>query len=580
MWKVLLTLALASLPGCPGSRPPPPPPSAPDAARAPGANERLDALVRDHVDGLVIASPTTATWLGLHAGDERLDDTGPDAQAREAARLRALLAAARDLPEEELDELHRVDRILLEREARLGLLDFADPRPLEKNPLRYADLAAAGLDELVAREFAPLPDRIRALDARLLRLRALFDDARRNLKNPPELFTRRAIELCQGTRGFLAEPLLKAVMAIGDEKLLAEFRAAQAEGLRVLDEFIAWMQRDLLPRSKGDLALGKERLLERLRIAEGIDLPFDQLLALAERELRQARLRYEEAAHATAPGKSPVEAPRVLEDDHPTAETLLPAASAALDQAATFVREHHLATLPQGAPAVAEMPAYQWGFIALTGPGPLEARAREWRYHVDPVDRSWNKKRREEHLRALNRPQLQLSAIHEAFPGHFLQAEAARHAPSTMQRLARSYAFSEGWAHYAEEMMLDEGFGDPKLRLAQLREALVRACRFVAALRLHGSGTKVDDLVEVFTDEGYLDDYSARREAERAAYDPMYLGHALGRLAILKLREDVRSARGDAFSLGVFHDQLLAHGALPVPVLRRILLPGDTGRAL
>jgi uncharacterized protein (DUF885 family) len=619
---IALAAALGIAGGCRRPTTPTSPAPVADAAvaRPRDANSRLDDLVREHIDASLAASPTMATWLGVHAFDERLDELTPEAQSRDAARWKLLLAHVAELPDEELDDVHRVDRTLLERDARLGLLEI-EARPLERNPIRYVDLAASGVDELLSREFAPLPERLHAVDARLLRLRTLFEEARRNLKSPPELYTRKAIELAQGTRGFFAETLPAAVAAVGDDKLTAEFRFAQADALRALDELIAWMQRDLLPRSKGELALGRDRFLERLRVSEGVDLPLDQLLALAEREVRTARLRYEETARAVAPGRSPADAPRALEDDHPTAEQLLPSTSAAVAQAAEFVGQHHLATLPRAAPpSVVEMPPFLWGFTTLSMPGPLEARTREARFYVDPVDRSWNSKKRDEHLRAFNRAQMLVAALHEVIPGHWRQGEAARSAPSAMQRFARSDVFVEGWAHYAEQMMLDEGFGggemesepskgseppaepanrgmyaesprsrpgaavshqrDLKLRLAWQREALVRLCRLVAAIRLHALGARLDDVARIFNEEAYLDEYAARREAERGAYDPMYLGHALGKLQILKLREDVRSERGDAFRLGEFHDQLLAHGAAPVHVLRRILLPGDSGPTL
>jgi uncharacterized protein (DUF885 family) len=237
--------------------------------------------------------------------------------------------------------------------------------------------------------------------------------------------------------------------------------------------------------------------------------------------------------------------------------------------------------VPERRPRVEEMPPFAWGLAWLSSPGPLEVAGREFRFYVDPVDRSWNHKKRDEHLRALNRPQLAVTVLHEVIPGHALQIEAAARAPTSMQKLARSYVFAEGWAHYAEQMMLDEGSGsgDAKVRLAQAREALLRACRLVAALRIHGFGLKVEDAAKIFSDWGYLDDYASHREAERAAVDPLVLAPTLGKLAISKLRDDYQSLRGDAFTLRDFHDRLLAHGALPISVLRRLLLP-DGGGAL
>jgi uncharacterized protein (DUF885 family) len=580
---VMLTLALAGCSGRPAETPAPTPPANPDATPAApdDANGQLDQLAREHLNAALAFSPATATWLGSHAFDDRLDDLSADAQAREAARLRTLMARVRALPEAELDAAHRLDRTLLEREAAMALLDL-EGHTIERNPLKFVDIASASIAELLAGDFAPLPDRVRAIDRRLARFRGLFDEARRTLKNPPELATRRAIELAQGTRGFLADTLPKAVSALGDDKLLADFRAPHADALRALDDFIAWMQKDLLPRSRGELPLGRDRLLERLRVTEAIDLPLDQLQAAAERDLKASRQRTDELARAVAPGKTAQEAARLLEDDHPSEKELIPQVTGWTGDLAAFVRDHKILTVPPGGPRVAEMPPFLWGFTAASIRGPLEQRSRDAWLYVDPVDRSWNKRRREEHLRALNRPQLLVTAIHEAWPGHWVQAEAARRAPTTVQKLAQSYAFTEGWAGYAEQLVLDEKFaaGDLKLRLAQAREALVRAGRFVAVLRFHAGGAKLEDLVKLFGDDCLLDDHAARREAERVALDPAGMLPALGRLAIVKLRDDYREARGDAFSLTEFHDKLLARGALPLPLVRKLMLPGDTGNLL
>jgi hypothetical protein len=347
------------------------------------------------------------------------------------------------------------------------------------------------------------------------------------------------------------------------------------------------MQKDLLPRAHGDAALGRERLLGWLRASEAIDLPPDApaaLLAGAERELRAAVKRFEEAAHAVAPGKSPPEAVRQLEEDHPTAEQLLPTAETTLEALLALARDHRLLTLPEARPKVVEMPPFLWGFLLGSFPGPLEPRPNPL-FYVDPVNRSWDRKTRDEHLRALNRSQLALTEAHEVL-GHFAQLEAARRAPSLVQRAAIDEALSSGWALWADQLVVEAGFGggdgapDPaRLRLAQRREALLALCRLVAALRVHGAGARLDDVVDVFSDEGYLEESVARREAERVVYDPAVLRPGLGLLALGRLRDEARAARGDRFSLADFNDQVIARGALPLGLLRRALL-GESGSAL
>ena len=545
-------------------------------------NERVDALVKEHLDGLTASSPTAATWLGIHGLDDRLDDLSLDAQTREVARLRRVLDRAEAMPEARLDDRHRLDRQLLLRDARVRLFDLSELRPLDRNPLRYVDVVSSGVTELLARDFAPLPDRLHSLVGRLWRIRPVLDEARRNLKNPPELHTRRAIELVQSARAFIGETLPRVYAAVSDERMIADFRNAQGDAVRALDDFAGYLQRDLLPRSKGDFAIGRDKLYERFHLAQNLDLPPEQfpsaLLTVVERDLKVADKRYEEAAHQLAPGKSAVEAQRLLEDDHPQAEQLLASVGATLDQLFAFARDRHLLPGEDTRPKVVEMPPFLWGFLLLVEPGPFEGHGSGVIY-VDPVDDGASKKTREDYLRAYNRPQVVTTLAHEVL-GRAVFVQAARRSGSTMRRLALDGVFEEGWAAYVAQLVLDEGFGgnDPKLRLAQRREAVLALCRAAAVLRLHALGAKVDDVVHIFVDSGDLDEVTARREAERAAVDPWLAEGGLGMIAIQKLRDDMAKAEGAAFTVGGFHEALLAQGAVPLSLLRQRLLPGSAGQ--
>jgi hypothetical protein len=541
-------------------------------------NARLDALAGQYLDDTAAASPVGATWLGIHGWDAQLDDTSAAEQAREAARLRRVIDRLDGIPAATLDARHQLDRSLLERHARLALFELTDVRALERDPVRYVSIATAGTYELLAGQFAPLPDRLRAIVARLGRVRPLFDEARKNLRNPPELLTRYAVELAQSTRSFLADTLPRVVQLAGDDRLLADFRTAQGDALRAFDDYVNFLQKDLLARSHGDVGIGRERLLERLRLRESIDVPAEPLLAMlvaaAERELKAAQKRFEETARQVAPGKTPPEALRLLDDDHPTSEQLLPSVQQAVDQVFTFAREHRLFAQLVEAPRAEVMPPFLWGFALVENGGPFEPKA--WRaLYVDPVNPSWDRKAKEEHLRGFGRAPISLFAVHEPL-AHGAQVEAQRRAPSTIQRLSVGPAFVEGFPRYLEQLALDEGLGgaDPKLRLALRRETLLATCRFVAALRIHAQGARVDDVVKLFSDAAWMDDSVARREAERVAADPMVLDEALGMLALARLRDDVVRERGPGLTMARFHEELLAHGALPLGTLRRLLL-GD-----
>lgn len=575
--------AFACTDRAPAPAPPPPPgahPAAPVAPKSPSA--AIDQLVRDNLEAELIEHPVAATWLGVHGGDDRIDDVRPESQARTAMRLRLLLERLRAVDDKGLEANHAFDRLLLERRAELALFTLVELRPLERNPMVYCDLAQSAIYELLAQDFSSPVDRLRAINARLGKIRGLVDDGRRNLRaTASELSIRRAIEEAQAEKGFLGETLPHAMQGVPDPKLLEELRAAAGDAARALDDFTLFLSRELLPRAHGDFALGRDRLMELLRRGEGVDVTPELLVALGERELKDARRRYDEAARALGAGRPGVDIGKLLEEDHGKPEELLTSAQQTLEAAVAFVRAQHLLTPPEPErPKVIEMPPALWGYMQLAMPGPLEPKPREAFLWVDPIDKSWQDKRKQEHLRTFNRSVMVRTIVHEAL-GHYSQAELDRRAPTTMQKIALSPLFVEGWAGYVEEMMVSEGFlpGDARLRLAVARATLLRAGRLVAAVRLHALGAKIDDAVKVFTDEAGLDDYTARREAERAALDPMVLADALGRIAIAKLRDDWRAAH-DGATLGAFHDALLRHGTPSPILLRRVLLPGDTASPL
>jgi uncharacterized protein (DUF885 family) len=535
---------------------------------------RVEALVRDDLEAALAWSPTTATWMGVHVWDDRIDDARPEAQSHEGTRLRVLIDRLHQIDPAKLDAQHALDRELLERRAQSSLWELTELRPLERNPASYLGIADSALADLVAQDPQLGPDRVRALTARLWKLRPLFDDARRNLRNTcSDLSVKKAIELAQAEKEFIAETLPLAVQ-VNDAKLMDDFRGAAGDASRALDDFIGWLQKDLAPRARGEFALGRERLADRLRLVEGIEAPADLLVALGERELRDAKKRFDDAAKlvlADHPGADPQ---RVVEDDHAKPEELLAQAQAVVESVVAFAEEQRLITMPHPErPRVLDMPPVLWGFVQLDQSAPLEVKPRDAYLYVDPVEKQWTEARKQEHLRRLNHSALAQQAAHEVL-GHYLQAERNRRAPTTEQKIAMAPAFLEGWAHYMEHALVDAGFGDAKLRLLVERTTLVRAARLVAAVKLHALGMRLDDATKLFMEEALLDKDAARREAERAAVDPLVMLDALGRLELEKLRDDYRDAH-EGITPGAIHDAMLAHGSPPVTVLRKILLPGD-----
>ncbi len=561
----------------------------------------VNSLAAEEIAAELQFAPVTATWLGDHRFDERLDDVRAEAVTRELARLGVMRERVRRAQDESdgQDAGQKLDLRLLSSRVENQILELSDPSPYERNPAFYMNLVAFAIDGLLSPDFIPTEGRVRPLARRLAAVPELCREAEKNLKNPPELFTRRAIDLGMMTRDFLNTLLPRLIRGATDPKVVDEFNHSNDEARKALDEFVTWMNHDLLPRSKGDWVLGRDRLLTRLRTAELLDVSLETLQAVAERELKDSRRRLEAVAHrinlvGSSGGRQIGDALRTLEDDHPRADELMHTAETTLAGLYDAVSRESLLSLPPARPKVEEMPPYRWGYATLVLSGPLETRSHEAFFYIDPVDPGWkDKKKILDHLRLLNRTQLLFTSIHEVVPGHMVQQEVARHANlSLLRQRTRSQGFIEGWAHYAEELMTDSwpapgndrealsAAVDARLELLTRRVQVSRLGRLLVALRLHappagngpGPAARLEDAVRFLSEDCYMDEYAARREAEHMTYDPMSLLPALGRMQLLQLREDYRTEQGDKFSLATFHDALLKSGELPVVALRQLLL--------
>jgi hypothetical protein len=270
---------------------------------------------------------------------------------------------------------------------------------------------------------------------------------------------------------------------------------------------------------------------------------------------------------------------RLIGREHPSAGGLVGDTRSELDRIRAFVRTENILTPPSRENlSVNETPEYarSTSFASMDSPGAFERVATEAYYYVTPPDSQWDENRREEHLSFYNRYALPIISIHEVYPGHYYQYLALKQSPSRVRVALGSASFTEGWAHYCEQMLLDEGFGgnNPKLRFAQLSMALLRLCRYLVGLRLHTAGMSYEQGVEFFIREGYQERVNAEREARRGTLDPTYLVYTLGKMQILKLREDYHERIGDAFNLKVFHDHLLSYGMPPVKIIRLAMLGG------
>jgi uncharacterized protein (DUF885 family) len=554
-----------------------------------GLNRLYDARVTQigdaYLRGYYAFNPSEATSAGLHEFDSQLEARDAGAVAREVKRLRGALAELARVPEWRLSPESRYDYLVLQSHARAQLLELEDIGMWRRDPNLYNRLVSSSVDNILKRAYSPVEQRLPAILARERQITRLLAEARANLDNPPRLYTETAIAQVGGSVAFFERVVPQMFERAGGSQLnaarRAEFHEANEQAAAALRSFREWLERDLLPRSNGDFALGAENFRKKLLYEEMVDTPLPALLREGERQLREMQDQMRETAETVAPGRGVRTALQLLEREHPTADGLVGETRSELDRIRAFVRSEEIMTPPARENLlVAETPEYARAvaFASTDAPGPFERVATEAYYYVTPPDPTWTPQQQEEHLTHYNRYGLTITSIHETYPGHYYQLLKSKQSPSRVRAALGSASFVEGWAHYCEQMMLDEGFGgnNPKLRLAQLDGALLRLCRYVVGIRMHTLGMTYDEAVEFFMREGYQARTNAEREARRGSLDPTYLVYTLGKMEILKLRDEWRKQLGDSFRIGDFHDRLLSYGMPPIKILRMAML-GDEG---
>lgn len=546
---------------------------------------RFEQLSDAYLRGYYAFNPTEATALGLHEYDGQLESRSREAVMRETRRLRAALNELLRINPLVLAPSARYDHLVLVSHARAQLLELEEVRMWQRDPNLYNRLLSASVDNILKRNYAPIEERLEAVLRREREIPRLLREARDNLQQPPHLYTEMALAQVRGSRDYFSRVVPQMIERAGGVRLSADrrarFESTNASTIAELASFAEWLERDLLPRSTGSFAIGAENYRRKLLYEEMVETPLGQLLADGERELRRTQEEMRGLAEEIAPGKGIDFALRLLGREHPTAGGLVGDTRAELERIRSFVRTQHILTVPSRENlSVMETPEYErsTSFASLDGPGPFERVATEAYFYVTPPDSQWDARRQEEHLSFYNRYAVPIIAIHEVYPGHYYQGLVSREQPSRVRAALYSASFVEGWAHYCEQMMLDEGFGgnNPRLRLAQLNLALLRLCRYIVGLRLHTQGMSYEEAVDFFVNEGHQERVNAEREARRGTVDPTYLVYTLGKMEIMKLRDEWRARLGPDFRLGDFHDRLLSFGSPPVKIVRLAMM-GEMG---
>ena len=549
------------------------------------ASEPLHHFVDDYLSHLYESNPSAATFDGVHVNDDLLEDldrNAIDAQVQSLAGMARRLAA---ISTDSLTAVERIERPMVAAHIQGRLYELEKIRTWERNPQLYGELLGTSLAGQTLFGYAPATERARRVLSKLRQAPRLIQSARDNIKDPPGIFVKSGLESLRGALRFIETDLPRAFADVDDLGLLGDLADAQTEAIDALKSYIGYLETDLAPKARASFRLGADRFATKLRLDEGIELPLNRLLEIGLRELNAVQEEFRRVASRVGPGDA-IDVWRRVKDSHAPVGGVVQTAREQIAQLATFIERRDLVSMPQGEPVVvAPTPDFfRWSSASMWTPGPFEARPTRAYYYLTDADPAWPADRKQDHLRDLNVPTLWSISMHEVYPGHFLHFQHLRQVESKARKslLLASASFVEGWAHYCEQMMIEAGFEkqDPTIRLGQLAESLIRIARLIVAIRLHAEDLSVEQGVRFFRDEAFLEEGTARREAERGTFDPSYVVYTTGKLMLLKLREDYKAHVGSAFSLKTFHDTLLQNGLGTFHVHRQLMLGNSTGAAI
>jgi uncharacterized protein (DUF885 family) len=525
--------------------------------------------------------PTEGTAAGFHQYDEMLEDYSAKSRQAEVAFLTDQKQIFAEFPHDYLDGDQRADLELLLSSINAHLLELQDIRKWQSNPDPYSSSPTYSIFILMSRNFAPQEQRLKSVIAREQKMPANFAAAKANLSNPPQIYTEIALEQLPGIISFFQHDVPAAFTGVQDQKLLSEFKASNDKVIFELQRYQNFLQHDLLPTSKGSFPIGAENYRKKLLYEEMIDIPLDRLLQIGYDDLHKNQAELKRVAAQIDPNKTPEQILQQLEQDHPQPNQLLQTFRDTFNGLVEFIQQKQIITIPSPVrPIVEETPPFARALssASMDTPGPYENKATEAFFNVTLPEASWPPRQTKEWMEGFNRGTIISTAVHEAYPGHYVQFLWIKQAPSKVRKLLGCASNAEGWAHYSEQMMLDEGYGngDPKLRIGQLQDALLRNARFIVGIQMHTGKMTLPQATQFFVDEGHQTPAVAEREAKRGTSDPTYLVYTLGKLEIMKLRADYKQKMGDKFSLQQFHDEFMKQGYPPVKIIREKMLGNDS----
>jgi hypothetical protein len=540
---------------------------APEATKA---NTSWPAFAQAFIDARMKADPYFAAQSGKHEFDGQMPDWSRAGLDAEVASLREARTAIDQFDPAKLPSAQRFEREYLSWVVDRELFWRASAEWPFRNPAWYIDQLDPSI--YLMREYAPLPKRLEAYLGYARAIPQVAANIRANLRTPlPKAFIERGAAGFAGYATFYRTEMPGILAQLTDEKLKSELTEANAAAAKAMDDLHTWLESQRAAGTDG-FALGAPKFSEMLKVAERVDVPLEELELVGRKDLERNLAALKEACAAYAANATLAACVEKMRADKPSGGTV-DGARAQLKELRQFVIDKKIVTIPNQEQAlVAESPPYNRGnFAYISLPGPYENPSVKSTYYVAPPDAKWSPAERNAYLPG--KAYLIFVSAHEVWPGHYLQGQYANANPSRIAALYWDYAFGEGWAHYAEEMMYDAGLGDgkPEMRVGMVANALLRDVRFLSAICLHTGCMTLAESEKMFREQAFADAGTARQQALRGTYDPGYLAYTLGKLMIRKLRTDWMAANAGA-TQQQFHDRFLSFGTPPVPLVRQEML--------
>jgi uncharacterized protein (DUF885 family) len=552
-------------------------------------NDAFQKVARDYVEQYLQASPEQATELGDHRFDGELTDYSAQARAKDLATQKEFRDKLNAIDGTQLTGANNIDFRILKENIDYEIFRAEELKEPEWNPLVYMQSLANSLYLLVARDFAPAEKRIPSLRQRMERIPGVIAQAKANLQHPPRIHTETAIEQTQGAINLVRTEL--APLLDQAPQMKKELAPLQDKTAAALEDYEKWLRNDLLPRSDGDFRLGEEKYRKKLRFALASDLPMEELMKRAKADLEQTQTAiYETAlllykkyfpnadpAAAGLADKHKVTAAVLgkLAEQHPNDATVVDYAKKITAEATGFVKQHDVVAVPDVPLDVIAMPEFKRG-VAIAycdAPGPLEKNGKTL-FAVAPTPKDWSKERKESFFREYNNYMIRDLTVHEAMPGHFLQLARSNEfrAPTLVRAIFQSGSFIEGWAVYCEQVMAEQGYGGPEVKMQQLKMRLRAICNAILDQSIHAGNMSEQEAMDLMTKEAYQQEGEAVAKWKRARLTSAQLStYFVGATEHLDLRAAAQKKLGEQFNLKKYNDQVISYGSPPVKYVRELM---------